>query len=81
MKGAALKTYSILLFFLGPQGGREFGDGSGHEASAGEDVDGPGALSARHVESVVAMGVAALILALLTRMALLSLADLSSERC
>jgi uncharacterized membrane protein len=75
--GAVLKTYSVLLFFLALKA-------AGNSAMAWGMKQVPEKMSmnpALYVRAMfnpfVAMGVAALILALLTRMALFSLADLS----
>ncbi len=71
-----LKTYAVHSLPCA-ESRRKYRDGLGDEARPREDVDGSHRLSHAMLNPLVAWASRALILALLTRMALLSLADLS----
>ncbi len=75
--GAALKTYSILLFFLALKAAGNSWMAWGMKQIPERMSMNPALYLRAMLNPFVAMGVAALILALLTRMALFSLADLS----
>ena len=75
MKGSALKTWSVLLFFLALKAAGNSSMAIGMKQIP-EKMSIDPSPHLRHAQSVVAAGVIALILALPTRMAL-SLADLS----
>lgn len=77
MKSAAFKTYSILLFFLALKAAGNSAMAVGMKQVPERMSMDPALYLHAMLNPFVAMGVAALILALLTRMALLSLADLS----
>jgi len=74
---AALKTWSVLLFFLALKAAGNFAMAWGMKMVPEKMSMNPAIYLRAMLNPFVAMGVAALILALLTRMALLSLADLS----
>jgi uncharacterized membrane protein len=73
----ALKTYSVLLLFLALKAVGNSAMAWGMKQIPERMSMNPALYLRAMLEPFVAMGVAALILALLTRMALLSLADLS----
>jgi len=75
--GAVLKTYSILLFFLALKAAGNSAMAWGMKQVPERMSMNPALYLRAMLNPFVAMGIAALILALLTRMALLSLADLS----
>ncbi|MGA2711904.1 MAG: EamA family transporter [Bryobacteraceae bacterium] len=77
MKSAALKTYSVLLFFLALKAAGNSAMALGMKQIPEKMSMDPALYLHAMLNPFVAMGIAALILALLTRMALLSLADLS----
>jgi uncharacterized membrane protein len=77
MKPAAVKTWSVLLFFLALKAGGNSAMALGMKQIPNRMSLDPTLYLHAMLNPFVAMGVAALILALLTRMALLSLADLS----
>lgn len=72
-----LKTYSVLLLFLALKAGGNSAMAWGMKQVPERMSMNPALYFRAMLEPFVAVGVAALILALLTRMALLSLADLS----
>ena len=72
-----LKTYSVLLLFLALKAGGNSAMAWGMKEVPEKMSMNPALYLRAMLDPFVAMGVAALILALLTRMALLSLADLS----
>jgi drug/metabolite transporter (DMT)-like permease len=74
---AVLKTYSVLLFFLALKAAGNSSMAWGMKQVPERMSMNPALYLRAMLNPFVAMGVAALILALLTRMALLSLADLS----
>jgi len=74
---AALKTWSVLLFFLVLKAAGNSAMAWGMKMVPEKMSMNPAIYLRAMLNPFVAMGVAALILALLTRMALLSLADLS----
>src|SRR5271156_6803472 len=74
---AALKTYSVLLFFLALKAAGNSSMAWGMKQVPEKMSLDPALYLRAMLNPFVAMGIAALILALLTRMALLSLADLS----
>src|SRR6202142_968467 len=73
----ALKTWSVLLFFLALKAAGNSSMAWGMKMVPEKMSMNPAIYLHAMLNPFVAMGVAALILALLTRMALLSLADLS----
>ena len=75
--GAQLKTYSVLLLFLALKAVGNSSMAWGMKQVPERMSLNPALYLRAMLDPFVAMGVAALILALLTRMALLSLADLS----
>jgi drug/metabolite transporter (DMT)-like permease len=75
--GAALKTYFVLLFFLALKAAGNSWMAWGMKQVPERMSMNPALYLRAMLNPFVAMGIAALILALLTRMALLSLADLS----
>jgi hypothetical protein len=75
--GALLKTYLVLLFFLALKAGGNSAMAWGMKQVPERMSINPALYLRAMLNPFVAMGIAALILALLTRMALLSLADLS----
>lgn len=75
--GAILKTYSILLFFLALKAAGNAAMAWGMKQVPERMSMNPALYIRAMLNPFVAFGVAALILALLTRMALFSLADLS----
>src|SRR5271170_8111162 len=75
--GAVLKTYSVLLFFLALKAAGNSAMAWGMKHVPERMSMNPALYLRAMLNPFVAMGVAALILALLTRMALFSLADLS----
>ena len=75
--GAVLKTYSILLFFLALKAAGNSAMAWGMKQIPEKMSMNPALYLRAMLNPFVALGVAALILALLTRMALFSLADLS----
>jgi drug/metabolite transporter (DMT)-like permease len=75
--GGVLKTYSVLLLFLALKAGGNLSMAWGMKQVPEKMSMNPALYLRAMLDPFVAMGVAALILALLTRMALLSLADLS----
>jgi len=75
--GAALKTYFVLLFFLALKAVGNSWMAWGMKQVPERMSMNPALYLRAMLNPFVAMGIAALILALLTRMALLSLADLS----
>jgi len=75
--GAALKTYFVLLFFLALKAAGNSWMAWGMKQIPERMSMNPALYVHAMLNPFVAMGIAALILALLTRMALLSLADLS----
>jgi uncharacterized membrane protein len=77
MKGGAFKTYFILLFFLALKAGGNSAMAVGMKQVPEQMSLDPTLYLHAMLNPFVAMGIAALILSLLTRMALLSLADLS----
>ena len=77
MKGQALKTWSILLFFLALKAAGNSSMALGMKQVPEKMSLDPALYLHAMLNPFVAMGVIALILALLTRMALFSLADLS----
>src|ERR1035438_9010776 len=77
MKSAALKTYSVLLFFLALKAAGNAAMAWGMKQVPERMSMDPALYLHAMLNPFVAMGIAALILGLLTRMALLSLADLS----
>jgi drug/metabolite transporter (DMT)-like permease len=74
---ADLKTYSVLLLFLALKAGGNWSLAWGMKRVPERMSANPMAYLGAMLEPFVAAGIAALILAVLTRMALLSLADLS----
>ena len=77
MKGSAVKTWSVLLFFLALKAAGNSSMALGMKQIPEQMSIDPTLYIRAMLNPFVAMGVIALILALLTRMALLSLADLS----
>jgi uncharacterized membrane protein len=77
VRGSALKTWSVLLFFLALKAGGNSAMAWGMKQVPDKMSMDPLLYLHAMLNPFVAMGVVALILALLTRMALLSLADLS----
>ena len=77
MKSAALKTYFVLLLFLALKAGGNSAMAVGMKQVPEKMSMDPTLYLHAMLNPFVAMGIAALILSLLTRMALLSLADLS----
>ena len=77
MKPAAVKTWSVLLFFLALKAGGNSAMALGMKQIPDRMSLDPTLYLRAMLNPFVAMGIAALILSLLTRMALLSLADLS----
>ena len=75
--GALLKTYSVLVFFLALKAAGNSAMAWGMKQVPERMSMNPALYLRAMLNPFVAMGIAALILALLTRMALLSLADLS----
>jgi uncharacterized membrane protein len=75
--GAALKTWSFLLFFLALKAAGNSWMAWGMKQVPEKMSMDPSLYLRAMLNPFVAMGIVALILALLTRMALLSLADLS----
>jgi uncharacterized membrane protein len=75
--GAVLKTYSVLVFFLALKAAGNSSMAWGMKQVPERMSMNPALYLRAMLNPFVAMGIAALILALLTRMALLSLADLS----
>src|SRR5271170_4219712 len=75
--GAVLKTYSVLLFFLALKAAGNSSMAWGMKQVPEKMSMNPALYLRAMLNPFVAMGIAALILALLTRMALLSMADLS----
>jgi drug/metabolite transporter (DMT)-like permease len=75
--GGALKTYSVLLLFLALKAAGNSWMAWGMKQVPERMSMNPALYLRAMLDPFVAMGVAALILALLTRLALLSLADLS----
>ena len=75
--GAIVKTYFVLLFFLVLKAGGNAAMAWGMKQVPERMSINPALYLHAMLNPFVAMGIAALILALLTRMALLSLADLS----
>lgn len=75
--GAVVKTYSVLLFFLALRAVGNSAMAWGMKQVPERMSMNPALYLHAMMNPFVAMGVAALILALLTRMALFSLADLS----
>jgi drug/metabolite transporter (DMT)-like permease len=75
--GAVLKTYSVVLFFLLLRAAGNSSMAWGMKQVPERMSMNPALYLRAMLNPFVALGVAALILALLTRMALLSLADLS----
>jgi drug/metabolite transporter (DMT)-like permease len=75
--GALLKTYSILLFFLALKAAGNSAMAWGMKQVPERMSMNPALYLRAMLNPFVALGIAALILALLTRMALFSLADLS----
>src|SRR6202051_4240331 len=75
--GGVLKTYSVLLLFLALKAAGNSSMAWGMKQVPERMSMNPALYLRAMLDPFVAMGVAALILALLTRMALLSLADLS----
>jgi len=75
--GAALKTYFVLIFFLALKAAGNSWMAWGMKQVPERMSMNPALYLHAMLNPFVAMGIAALILALLTRMALLSLADLS----
>ncbi len=75
--GSVLKTYSVLLLFLALKAAGNSSMAWGMKQVPERMSMNPALYLRAMLDPFVAMGVAALILALLTRMALLSLADLS----
>jgi uncharacterized membrane protein len=74
---ALIKTYAVLLFFLALKAGGNTSMAWGMKQVPEKMSINPALYLRAMLNPFVAMGIAALILALLTRMALLSLADLS----
>jgi len=74
---AVLKTYAVVLFFLALKAGGNAAMAWGMKQVPERMSMNPALYLRAMLNPFVAMGVAALILALLTRMALFSLADLS----
>jgi drug/metabolite transporter (DMT)-like permease len=77
MKSATLKTYLVLLLFLACKAGGNSAMALGMKQVPEKMSMDPTLYLHAMLNPFVAMGIVALILALLTRMALLSLADLS----
>ncbi len=77
MRGSALKTWSVLLFFLALKAAGNSWMALGMKQVPERMSTNPALYLHAMLNPFVAMGIVALILALLTRMALLSLADLS----
>jgi len=77
MKGSAVKTWSVLLFFLALKAAGNSSMALGMKQIPEQMSIDPTLYIRAMLNPFVAMGVITLILALLTRMALLSLADLS----
>src|SRR5271170_4227625 len=75
--GAVLKTYSVLLFFLALKSVGNSAMAWGMKQVPEKMSMNPALYLRAMLNPFVAMGIVALILALLTRMALFSLADLS----
>ena len=75
--GPALKTYFVLLFFLALKAGGNSWMAWGMKQVPERMSMNPALYLRAMLNPFVAIGIAALILALLTRMALLSMADLS----
>ncbi|MGA2211795.1 MAG: hypothetical protein ABSH31_00865 [Bryobacteraceae bacterium] len=75
--GAVAKTYLVLLFFLALKAAGNASMAWGMKQVPERMAINPALYLGAMLNPFVAMGIAALILALLTRMALLSLADLS----
>jgi uncharacterized membrane protein len=75
--GAALKTYSVLLFFLALKAAGNSAMAWGMKQVPEKMSMNPALYLRAMLNPFVAFGIVALILALLTRMALFSLADLS----
>jgi uncharacterized membrane protein len=75
--GAALKTYSVLLFFLALKAAGNSAMAWGMKQVPERMSMNPALYLRAMLNPFVAFGIVALILALLTRMALFSLADLS----
>lgn len=75
--GAALKTWSVLLFFLALKAAGNVWMASGMKQVPERMSLNPSLYLHAMLNPFVALGIIALILSLLTRMALLSLADLS----
>lgn len=77
MRVSALKTWSVLLFFLALKAAGNSWMALGMKQVPERMSTNPALYLHAMLNPFVAMGIVALILALLTRMALLSLADLS----
>jgi uncharacterized membrane protein len=77
VRGSALKTWSVLLFFLALKAAGNSWMALGMKQVPERMSTNPALYLHAMLNPFVAMGIVALILALLTRMALLSLADLS----
>jgi uncharacterized membrane protein len=77
MKNATLRTYFVLLLFLAFKAGGNSAMAVGMKQVPEKMSMDPALYVHAMLNPFVAMGIAALILSLLTRMALLSLADLS----
>jgi uncharacterized membrane protein len=77
MKSSTLKTYFVLLLFLAFKAGGNSAMAVGMKQVPEKMSMDPALYLHAMMNPFVAMGIAALILSLLTRMALLSLADLS----
>ncbi len=81
MKSRLLKTYAVLLLFIAQKAAGNLSLAWGMKRLPSNLPENPGANPLLYIRAMfdpfVAAGIAALILALLTRMALLSLADLS----